>query len=133
MKSEITGPHRLTYDAIFQHPISRNLHWRDVRSLLNVLADHVEERDGALKVTRKGQVLLLHQPRKNMTPVQEIMDIRKFLERSGNASAAPFAAGAHLLVVIDHREARIYRAELHGAVPQRITPYDPHGFGQQCA
>jgi len=130
MESEVTGPHRLTYDAIFQHPISRNLHWRDVRSLLNVLADHVEERDGGLKVTRNGQVLLLHQPRKNVTPVREIMDIRKFIERSGNESAAPAATGVHLLVVIDHREARIYRAELHGAVPQRITPYDPHGFGR---
>lgn len=39
-------------------------------------------------------------------------------------------AGSHLLVVIDHREARIYSAELHGTVPQRITPYDPHGFGR---
>ena len=36
----------------------------------------------------------------------------------------------HLLVVIDHREARIYKTELHGAVPQRITPYDPGGFGR---
>jgi hypothetical protein len=33
----------------------------------------------------------------------------------------------HLLVVIDHREARIYRAELHGSAPNRISPYDPHG------
>ncbi len=36
----------------------------------------------------------------------------------------------HMLVVIDHREARIYKTELQGAVPQRITPYDPHGFGR---
>jgi hypothetical protein len=36
----------------------------------------------------------------------------------------------HLLVVIDHQEARIYRNEVHGAVPQRISPYDPHGFGR---
>jgi hypothetical protein len=38
--------------------------------------------------------------------------------------------GAHLLIVIDHREARVYRAEVHGSVPQTITPYDPHGFGR---
>ena len=36
----------------------------------------------------------------------------------------------HLLVVIDHREARIYRALLHGSVPDRIEPFDPHGFGR---
>ena len=39
-------------------------------------------------------------------------------------------AGSHFLVVIDHREARIYKAELHGSVPERITPYDPHGYGR---
>ncbi len=36
----------------------------------------------------------------------------------------------HLLVVIDHRHAQIYRTELHGAVPQRVTPYDPTGEGR---
>ena len=36
----------------------------------------------------------------------------------------------HILVVIDHREARIYQADLHGTVPQRISPFDPHGFGR---
>lgn len=35
-----------------------------------------------------------------------------------------------LLVVLDHREARIYRTETHGAVPQRLEPYDPHGHGR---
>jgi len=38
--------------------------------------------------------------------------------------------GVHLLVVIDHREARIYKTELKGSVPERITPFDPHGFGR---
>ena len=36
----------------------------------------------------------------------------------------------HLLVVIDHQEARVYRTEVHGAVPQQIVPYDPHGYGK---
>ena len=36
----------------------------------------------------------------------------------------------HLLVVIDHLEARVYRTEVHGAVPERIAPYDPHGHGR---
>ena len=36
----------------------------------------------------------------------------------------------HLLVVIDHHEARVYRTEVHGAVPVRIAPYDPHGYGR---
>lgn len=36
----------------------------------------------------------------------------------------------HLLVVIDHHEARVYRTEVHGAEPVRIVPYDPHGYGK---
>jgi hypothetical protein len=40
------------------------------------------------------------------------------------------AAAPHLLVVIDHHEARVYRTEVHGAVPQRLEPYDPHGYGR---
>ena len=40
------------------------------------------------------------------------------------------AAAPHLLVVIDHQEARVYRTEVGGAVPERITPYDPHGYGR---
>jgi hypothetical protein len=36
----------------------------------------------------------------------------------------------HLLVVIDHQEARVYRTEVRGAVPQHLVPYDPHGHGR---
>jgi hypothetical protein len=38
--------------------------------------------------------------------------------------------GAHLLVVIDHRQARVFKTELRGAVPQRIVPYDRDGLGR---
>ena len=39
------------------------------------------------------------------------------------------ATAPHLLVVIDHREARVYRTEIKGAAPERIAPFDPHGYG----
>jgi hypothetical protein len=42
----------------------------------------------------------------------------------------PVVGGLHLLVVIDHREARVYQAELSGSTPQRIMPYNPGGFGR---
>src|ERR1700722_11332282 len=37
---------------------------------------------------------------------------------------------AHLLVVLDHPEARVYRTEVQGSVPMSIVPYDPHGYGK---
>jgi hypothetical protein len=39
-------------------------------------------------------------------------------------------AATHLLVVIDHSEARVYRTEVQGAGPVRLEPYDPHGHGR---
>ena len=132
METHLQGSHRTTYDAVFQHPIARNLAWRDVRSMLGALPDTVQqEHEGTLKVTRNGRSLVLHRPvHKNIADVQELMDLRRFLEQSDMPSPLPVVQGTHLLVVIDHRLARIYKAELHGSVPERIIPYDPDGFGR---
>jgi hypothetical protein len=95
---------------------------------LSSLSDSTEEHSDHLKFTRNGQSLTIHPPkRKDFSDVQELMRVRHFLERSGTPFQAAVAEGIHLLVVIDHREARIFKTELHSSVPQRITPYDPHG------
>ena len=46
------------------------------------------------------------------------------------ATSGERQAASHLLVVIDHQEAKVYRTEIHGSVPARIVPYDPHGYGR---
>ena len=131
MKPQLSGSHRKTYEDLFRHPVARNLHWRDVRSMLGEIAEIVEEPNGNLKVTRNEQTLVLHPPRgKDVAEVDELMEIRHFLERSGASASPPVVNGVHLLVVIDHRQARVYKTELHGSLPQRITPYDPHGSGR---
>ena len=103
-----------------------------MRSLLAALADVSEEHNGTLQVTRNGQRVILHAPKhKDIATIEDLLAIRRFLEQSGEtATPPPVAPGAHLLVVIDHHEAKIYRTELHGAVPQHLLPYDPHGFGR---
>ena len=137
MNSPPNGSHRGTYDAVFRRPAAHNLQWRDVWSMLGTVAD-VQEHNGTLKVTRNGQALVLHRPRgKDLADLKELAQVRHFLERSGAAvppaaSPPPAADGTHLLVVIDHREARVYRTELRGSVPQRITPYDPRATGATC-
>jgi hypothetical protein len=131
MKPQLTGSHRSTYEAVFQHPVARNLDWQDVRSMLGALTEVIQEPNGNLKVTRNGKTLVLHPSRdKDVAEIAQVMEIRHFIERSGAAAQTPPAGGAHLLVVIDHRQARVYQAELHGSVPQRITPYNPGGFGR---
>ena len=128
-ETKMHGTHQSTYDAIFQHPVSRNLQWREVRSMLDALADGVaEEHNGNVKFTRNGQTLVMHPPRrKDFSDVQELMKIRHFLEQSATLALPATASGTHLLVVIDHREARIFEAEVHGTVPRRIAPFDPQG------
>jgi hypothetical protein len=128
----LNGRHQHTYEAIFRHPAAHNLEWHDVRSLLDALAEVVEGSNGSLQVKRNGQMVTLHAPKhKDVATVEDLMAIRRFLEQSGEATIAPpVAPGTHLLVVIDHHEAKIYRTEMHGAVPQQLMPYDPHGFRQ---
>jgi hypothetical protein len=133
MEAQLPGTHQKTYDRVFAHPIAHNLQWREVWSMLEALPNSlaIVEENGTLKVSRNGQSLVLHRPRgKDLADKQELMQVRHFLERSGGPAPAPAPTGTHFLVVIDHREARIYRTELQGAVPQRIAPYDPFGFGR---
>jgi hypothetical protein len=128
MTTQLTGSQRSTYDAIFRHPVAHNLHWRDVRSMLAALADVVEEPNGNLKVARGEHNLVLHPSGdRDVAEAAELLAVRHFLEGTGAAPPEGVAEGTHLLVVIDHREARIYRTELHGSVPRRITPYGPEG------
>ncbi|HEV3436973.1 MAG TPA: hypothetical protein VG122_06420 [Gemmata sp.] len=128
----LNGRHQHTYEAIFRHPAAHNLEWHDVRSLLDALGEVVEGSNGAFHVKRNGQMVTLHAPKhKDVATVEDLMAIRHFLEKSGDAvTAPPVAPGTHLLVVIDHHEAKIYRTELEGAIPQQLVPYDPHGFRQ---
>jgi hypothetical protein len=133
MESQTSGSHQKVYQRLLEHPMPHNLQFREVWSMLSAMpgATVVEDDKGSLKVTRNGQMLVLHRPRgKDLADKKELMQVRHFLERSGAPVPPAAAAGTHLLVVIDHREARIYSTESRGTVPHRVTPYDPFGFGR---
>ncbi|OWK37348.1 hypothetical protein [Fimbriiglobus ruber] len=130
-ETRLNGRHQHTYEAIFRHPTAQSLEWHDVVSLLDALADVVEGHDGSFHVTRDKHKLTLHHPKHKDIPAADVLAVRHFLEVSNEAEGpSPVAPGVRLLVVIDHREATIHLTESHGAVPQKILPYDPHGFGR---
>jgi hypothetical protein len=120
----LTGSHLRTYNAIFQHPLSHNLGWHGVRALLKELGQIVEEPNGNLKATRNGQVLVLHRPHaKDVTDAHDVIVLRHFLEQSGTPPVETDEKDAHWLLVIDHRMARIFRSEVHGAAPRQILAH----------
>jgi hypothetical protein len=122
-KLAATSAHRRTYDAIFRHPLSHTIPWREVHALLREIASVEEQPNGHLKVTRHGQTLVLATPAtKDVSEASELMELRHFLERSEMPQTAPDASEAHWLVVIDHQQARIFRSELRGALPEQILP-----------
>jgi hypothetical protein len=130
----LTGSHLRTYQTIFQHPISHNLEWRAVHTLLGKLGQMTAEANGNFKVTRNGQTLVLHPPRtKDVSEPEEIMALRHFLEQSAASPASAAETEAHWLLVIDHQEARIFRSEMDGALPRRILPHDPDDYFRHAA
>ena len=125
----LTGTHLRTYNTIFQHPVSHNLAWHDVHSLLRHLGQLDEQPNGNLKATRNGESLVLSMPRtKDVADTEALMTLRHFIERSETAPAGLDEKAAHWLLVIDHHEARLFRSEMQGAVPQQLLPHAPDEY-----
>jgi hypothetical protein len=129
MNPPLSGAHLRTHEKIFKHPMSHNLTWREVRSLFGHIGEVAEELNGVLKVTRNGQTVTLHPSvGKEVGEVDELMKIRRFLEQTDGTQAAPQPKELHVLVVINHHEARLYRTEMRGSVPEQIVPHNPDEF-----
>jgi len=129
----LTGSFLRTYNTIFQHPASHNLEWRHVHALFRHLGQVEEERNGNLKVTRNGESIILHPPgTKDVAETEELMALRRFLERSEAARPAAEAQPAHWLLVINHHEVRLFRSQMHGTVPQQLLPHEPDRYSRHA-
>ena len=125
----LTGSHLRTYERIFQHPVSHNLEWHDVYALFRYIGEVVEEHNGNLKVTRNGEtIVLVPSKTKDVSETEELMALRHFLQRSGTAPPETEGRATHWLLVIDHHEARLFRSEIHGALPQMLLPHEADEF-----
>lgn len=125
----LTGSHLRTYNRIFQHPLSHNLEWRDVKALFDEIGQIEQEPNGNLKVTRNGLHLVLHpEGAKDVSNADELMAIRHFLIDSAAVKHPIDEQQAHWLLVIDHHEARIFRTGFKGTVPEQILPHGPDKY-----
>ena len=71
--------------SIFQDPLSANIHWREVESLLNHLGAQVESSHGArFKVTLNGVTDYLHHPHHSNACTRDLIKhLREFLAHAG--------------------------------------------------
>jgi hypothetical protein len=75
--------HRSTAEAILSHPVSHNIEWRDVLSLLEAIGEVTEEHDGKFKVAVGGEVETLQRPNGKDVDEQMVVDLRRMLAGAG--------------------------------------------------
>ncbi len=86
--------HTRIIHAIFKDPVSGNIHWRDVESLLHHLDARLETGHGArLRVFLNGIEASLHRPHHSgVCSRHEIRHLREFLAAAG-VNPSPEQAG----------------------------------------
>jgi hypothetical protein len=75
--------HRNTLLRIFRHPVSHNIEWRAVLSLLNVVGSVEERRDGKVVVTLGSEAETLERPQNKDMDVQQVVELRRMLSNAG--------------------------------------------------
>ena len=123
--SSLSVSHQQTYDEIYRHPAVHTLKWHDVYALFEQLGQVNEEANGHLKFTRNGQIRVFPPRSRETVDVEELMELRHFLDRSALPPSATAETNAPWLLVIDHHEARIYRSEAPRSSSWQFLPHRP--------
>lgn len=82
---DLSNHHRNTLRELFQHPVSHNIEWRAVISLLEAVGSVAEHHDGKLAVTVGSQTTFFDHPAHKDVDVQEVVDLRRLLSAAGLA------------------------------------------------
>lgn len=79
----LNNHHRNTLREIFQHPVSRNIEWRAVVSLLKAIGSVVQHRDGMVEVTVGSASEFFDVPAHKDIDTQTVVDLRRMLSSAG--------------------------------------------------
>ena len=79
----LNNHHRDTLNEILRHPVSHNIEWKRVRSLLEAVADTTREHNGKYEVTLAGHTDYLTPPKGKDIDEQTVLYLRVMLERAG--------------------------------------------------
>ena len=74
-----------TLDALFAHPTSGNIQWRDIEALFRELGADITEREGSrVAVFLFGEVRVFHRPHPSPnTDKGAVASVRKWIEQHG--------------------------------------------------
>jgi hypothetical protein len=79
----LNGHHQHTLNQILQHPVSHNIEWPAVLSLLEAVGSVEESHDGKFAVTIGDQTQTIERPRNKDIDTQLIVDLRRLLSDAG--------------------------------------------------
>jgi hypothetical protein len=77
--------HRKTLAAIFTHPTSANIAWKDIEALLSSLGAEVSEREGSrIAIVLFDEVRVFHRPHPSpKTDKGAVTSVKRWLEQHG--------------------------------------------------
>ena len=84
----LNNHHRDTLEKIFQHPVSHNIEWLDVLSLLEAVGTVDERHDGKFVVTLGSETETFERPKHKDVEIQVVVDLRRILHSAGYATDA---------------------------------------------
>jgi hypothetical protein len=77
--------HRDTVERIFAEPLSHNIGWREVVSLLEAIGAVTHEHNGKLRVSLGPETEVLPAPHGEDVDAQIVVDLRRMLRQAGFA------------------------------------------------
>ena len=79
----LANHHRTTLRQLFAHPVSHNIEWHAVVSLLEAVGSVTEHHNGKLAVTVGTQTEFLDPPAHKDVSTQMVVDLRRLLAQAG--------------------------------------------------
>jgi hypothetical protein len=81
--NQLDAHHQATVEKILGHPMSHNIQWHDVLSLLESIGHVTEERDGRFRVTLGSETQTFDAPRHHDIDEHQVVDLRRMLRGAG--------------------------------------------------
>ena len=81
--SHLDAHHQATLAKIMGHPLSHNIQWHDVVSLLESVGSVTQHHDGRLTVTLGSETQTFDIPRHHDIDQQQVIDLRRMLRGAG--------------------------------------------------